>query len=400
MNRVDVCKLNTSFLCIIKMGDMMKKITILALHLGYGGIEKSIASLANILIEKYDVEIISTYKILENPAFKINDKVKIKYLIENVKPNKEKWKRTIKSKRLFAFLKESIKSLYCLFLRRTRTINAIKQIDSDVIISTRTLFNNWTGKYASKTIKKVAWEHNHHHGNVKYAKKVVISCKNMDKLVLVSKSLKKFYEKELKEKNYQCKTRYIPNVIEYLPKELASLKEKKLISIGRFSREKGFPDLIEVFKIVHEEDKNIKLDLIGDGAQRNMIVDKIYEYKLENEINVHGFLEKEKIYPLLKNASLYIMTSYTESFGIVLIEAMSFGVPCIAYTSAEGARDLIEDGINGYLIPNRDQNKMKEKILELLSDNKKLKELGMNARKTSEKYKIELIKEYWFKLLK
>ena len=74
----------------------MKKVTILSLHLGFGGIEKSIASLANILSGKYDVEIVCTYKVLDKPAFKINDNVVIKYLI-NDKPNKEEFRKTCRN---------------------------------------------------------------------------------------------------------------------------------------------------------------------------------------------------------------------------------------------------------------------------------------------------------------
>jgi len=378
----------------------MKKVTIFALHLGYGGIEKSIASLANALTERFEVEIVSTYKILEKPAFYLNEKIKVKYLIEEVMPNKEEWKKTIKEKRIFAFIKESAKSIYCLFLRRTRTINAMSKTDADVIISTRELFNTWAGKYISNKTKKVAWEHNHHHGNEKYVKKLVASCKRMDEVVLVSDSLRNFYKKELKEKGYKCHATYIPNVIEILPEKTSKLNNKNIISVGRFSREKAFPDLIDIFKLAKEEEKDLHLDLVGDGAQKNMIVDKIYEYGLENDITVHGFLKKEEINKLLSNSSLYVMTSFTESFGIVLIEAMSYGIPCIAFSSAEGACDLIENGKNGYLIDDRDKEKMKEKIIEVLENDNLRQELGKNARKFSENYTIDIVKELWFKLLK
>ena len=66
----------------------MKKITILALHLNFGGVESSIVSQANSLCEEYDVELVSIYKMAETPAFKINPKVKVKYLT-NLKPNRE-----------------------------------------------------------------------------------------------------------------------------------------------------------------------------------------------------------------------------------------------------------------------------------------------------------------------
>ena len=378
----------------------MKKVSILALHLGYGGIEKSIVALANMIANDYDVEIISTYKLSSKSAFDINDKVKVTYLIDEVKPNREEWKKALKKKKVFTFLKETYKSLLCLFLRRRRTIKAIKNCESDIIISTRDLFNNWLGKYGSSKVKKIGWEHNHHHGNIKYASGVVKSVKNLDNLVLVSDSLKLFYKSEIKNAGYKCKCVSIPNVIESVPDILSSLEDSRVISVGRFSREKGMPDLIDVFYLAHKKNPNLKLDLVGDGAQKNMVVDKVYQYGLERDVTVHGFLSKEKIDNLLNKSSLYLMTSFTESFGIVLIEAMSHGVPCLAFSSAEGARDLIENGKNGYLIKDRDKEKMAEKLLELVDDKDKLKELGANAREKSLEYTTDVVKNKWLKLLK
>ena len=94
------------------------------------------------------------------------------------------------------------------------------------------------------------------------------------------------------------------------------------------------------------------------------------------------------------------MTSYTESFGIVLIEAMSYGIPCISFTSAEGANDLITNGENGFLIENRNFDGMIEKMSKL-ADNKKLRmELGKNARNFSFNYSSDSIKKDWLDLLK
>ena len=71
----------------------MKKITFLMLHLGYGGAEQAVIAQANLLVEKYNVEIISFYKLYENPAFEVDPRIEIKYLTENVKPNREEIKK-------------------------------------------------------------------------------------------------------------------------------------------------------------------------------------------------------------------------------------------------------------------------------------------------------------------
>ena len=376
----------------------MKKITILALHLGYGGIEKSISALANMLCDTYDVEIVSSYKLYDQPVFDLNPKVKVKYLITKYQPNREAWKNSIKKVKPIVFLKESKNSIMTLLLRRRTMIKTIKQCDSDIIISTRDLFNKWLGKYGKKKTLKIGWEHNHHHGDVSYANKVASSSENLNVLVLVSDSLRAFYKK--KKKNSKCHCVYIPNVIEDLPKKTSSLKKHRIISVGRLAREKGYSDLLDVMKLVHQERPDWTLDIIGDGAQKNLLGDRIFNENMNDYITLHGYQKKEYINRLLQESSIYVMSSFTESFGIVLLEAMSFGIPVIAFDSAEGATELIKNDYNGYLIPNRDKEKMKEQIIALIDEEDKRKKIGQNGRTTSMNFTADIVKKEWLKLLK
>ena len=378
----------------------MKKITIFSLHLGYGGIEQSVVNLANLLCNDYEVEIISTYKLADTPAFDISDKVKVVYLIDKYKPNREEWKLALKKFRLIKLIKETYKALVVLLLRRVKTKEAMRECSSDIMISTRVLFNKWLGETGRSKAYKIAWEHNHHHEDMDYAKGVVNSCRKLDTLVLVSDSLRAFYKKMMRENNIKCKCAFIPNMLDYVPDTTSKLNEKRIISVGRLSKEKGYVDLIEIFNKFHHKYPDWHLDIVGNGSERNKIVDRIYEYHLNDSVTVHGYLKKKELHELLSKASIYLMTSYTESFGIVLIEAMSYGIPCISFTSAEGANDLITNGENGFLIENRNFDGMIEKMSKL-ADNKKLRiELGKNARNFSLNYSSDSIKKDWLDLLK
>ncbi|MEG0825990.1 MAG: glycosyltransferase [Bacilli bacterium] len=376
----------------------MKKLTILALHLGYGGVEKSIVALANMLSDTYDVEIISSYKLYDASVFPINKKVKINYLITKYRPNQQEWKNAIKKLRLIKFLKETYNGIMTLFLRRYTMIQAIKNSDADIIVSTRSLFNTWLGYYGRGKALKIGWEHNHYHGDLNYAKQIIKSARDLNYLVLVSDSLRAFYKKPLKP--YKCKCVYIPNIIDEIPDKTSSLTKNKIISIGRLSREKGYEDLLDVMKLVNDKEPNWTLDIIGDGAQKNLLGDRIFEKEMSGYIKLHGYQKKDYINTLLKDSSIYVMSSVTESFGIVLLEAMSYGIPCVAFDSAEGANDLIRNNVNGYLIENRNKEEMANKIIELINDKDKRIEMGNQGRMTSLKYTPDIIKKDWMRILK
>ena len=225
----------------------MKKISILSLHFGYGGIEKSIVALANLLCDKYEVEIACSYKLYEKPVFDIDKRVKIIYLT-NVKPNRSELNNAIKSKNPINILKEGIKALNCLRLRRKTMIKYITHTDSDVVIATRDIFDDWLGEYGSKDKLRVGWEHNHYHDNLKYALEITRAASKLDYLVLVSKNLEEFYKRKLI--NSKCKCVYISNIVDNIPKRTAPLQEKRLISVGRLSAEKGFIDLLMLYRRV------------------------------------------------------------------------------------------------------------------------------------------------------
>ncbi len=370
----------------------MKKITILCLHLGVGGIEKYISSLSKMLEQNYKIEIISTYKMLDKPAFDFSDKVKIKYLI-NDRPYKEELKDSIKKLKLISIVKYLFKNAKLLMLKYSENIKIIKSINSDYIITTRDFHNKLVGKYAKDKIIKIATEHNHHNNNSRYIKKVVTSLKNIDYFVVVSEDLKEFYENKIGD----TKCLYIPNVIDNIYDKPKYNTNYNLVSVGRFSKEKAFEDLIEVIGIVKKDIPNIHLNLVGDGKLKNDITNKIESLDLKGNIKLCGYLSQSEIKKVMLDSSLYVMTSLTESFGLVLIEANSYGIPCIAFDSASGAKQIIEN--KELLISNRDKEKMAKLIVKLLKDKDKLQAYGKEAYNNCQKYLLVNVKKKWLDLL-
>ena len=370
-----------------------KKITILALHLGYGGIEQYISSLCKMLEKKYKIEIVSTYKVVEKPAFNFSKKVKIKYLIDD-KPNKEEFIQSVKSKNIIKIIKEGIKSIILLYKKEEYNIESIESIDSKYIITTRDFHNNLVGLYGREDIIKIATEHNHHNNDKKYIKKVVNSVKNINYFILVSEELKDFYKEKVKA---ECI--YIPNVLENMPKNTSSCHNHNLISIGRLSKEKGQYDLIDVIKLIKEEIKDIKLYLIGDGEERNKIKDYVKENDLEENVILTGFLSKKNIEEKILDSTVFVTTSYTESFGLAVLEACSYKLPVVAFDSAQGLKFLLENE-NGILVSNRDKEKMKVEIIKLLKSKKHREKISNNGYKNCQNYLLSNVEKKWIDILK
>lgn len=371
----------------------MKKVTILALHLGYGGIERAITDLANSLVNDYIVEVVSTYKVYDEPVNKLDRRVLVTYL-SDLKPNKKEFKSALKRLRLISAFREGIKSIKILKLKKSLMIDFIKGCDSDIIISTRDIHNTWLGLYGKENVLKIGWEHNHHHGNMKYAERIIKSCENLDYFVLVSKDLTEFYKTRVKPKCI-----YIPNLVSKADK-VSDLKSKNIVSVGRLSKEKGFIDLIDVFALVHMVCPDWKLNIVGDGEEKEKIISRINKYGLSDSVVMHGFLDKENVGRILSRSSIYVMTSFTESFGIVLLEAFSYGVPSVAFDSAEGANEIITNNWDGYLIKDRNIEEMAKRVCRMIQNYGRRYVMGQNALDKANKYSLEEVKEKWIKILK
>ena len=193
--------------------------------------------------------------------------------------------------------------------------------------------------------------------------------------------------------------RSIPNSVDSVPKNTSSLEEKRLVSVGRLSKEKGFIDLLKVYKKVLKTNPDWVLDIIGDGVERKSLEEYISKNNLDGKVTLHGFQGKDYIDKVLHKSSIYVMTSFTESLRIVLIEAMSHGIPCIAFSSAEGAREIINSGENGYLIKNRNHSAMIKKINDLINDYDERVRLGKSARRGIKKFTSGVVKEEWITLI-
>ena len=374
-----------------------QKVTIMALHLKFGGVESFISTISSFLIKDYEVEIVSVYKFPKEVCVSLPKGVKVTYLLsERLLPNKDKIREYISNKKFILVLKETIKAIKILYLKKSKMIKFIKKCDSRIIISTRIEHNSILSEYGNDNSFKIATEHNYY--SKKYSEKVVNSCDYIDAFIVTTNDQKKYYKKMFLDS--KIKIYNIPIAVPSISSDVSNLKKYNLVSIGRLSQEKGFSDLIDLFSMLYQSNQKYKLKIVGDGEQKEFLKEKIKDSGLENSIELCGYKNSYEINEILLNSSIYLMTSHTESFGIVLIEAMRCGVPCIIFDSARGACEIVKNNYNGFIIKKRNMKKYVDSIIRLSNNRKLLKEMSSNARKTAGIYTLENIEKQWLNILK
>jgi glycosyltransferase involved in cell wall biosynthesis len=189
----------------------------------------------------------------------------------------------------------------------------------------------------------------------------------------------------------------IPNALTFSNTKAATLDNKVILAVGRFTNEKGFDLLLESMVCVFERHSDWKLNLIGEGIEEEILRGLLIKFNIEGNVIIDK--PSNQIQQRYLDSSLYVLSSRMEAFPMVLIESMSFGLPCVCFDCVTGPREIVNDGEDGFLVPPEDVKLLSNYILKLIEDNELRKEMGRKAFKNIQRYSPDIIYKKWQWLL-
>lgn len=202
-------------------------------------------------------------------------------------------------------------------------------------------------------------------------------------------------ERKLRILGRGANIRVIPNparkVIHYSNIE----RDNIIISVGRLHHEKGFDRLIKVFAMLNAPDW--KLYIVGDGLYFSTLSRLVEELQLGDRVIFTGVVKNVDEY--LAKSKIYVMASYQEGFPNALCEAMSAGLACVSFDIVAGPRDIIEDGVNGYLVENNNLSVMADKIQYLIDNPDYISLLGRQAEIITDRFSLNTIGDEYYQFV-
>lgn len=342
----------------------MKKILIFVDSLNEGGVSKVLLDLLeNINKEKYDITVMTLY----NQGVYIDEVrkyVKYKYCFNILAANGNSLKAKLYRKYWGGMLRLPESFMYRWFVK--------EKYDIEIAF-----MHGWSTKFISgsnnRASKKIAWVHvdlvtwNRVDGifkNLEHHKKAY---SKFDEVLCVSQTVKEGVEKKYNVKN--ARVLYNPisreKILKLSNEEIDDIKfssKFKLISVGRLSEQKGYDRLLRIFKKLKNDGLDIELILVGNGNKYNELNEYIVENKLEKDVTLLGF--RENPYKYVRASDLFICSSISEGFSLVIGEAMAIGVPIVS-VDCPGPNEVLGFGKYGKLVNNNEEdlyNGIKEMI--------------------------------------
>lgn len=282
----------------------------------------------------------------------------------------------------------------------------IKDIKQPIIICEQRELDRLYINSDHPTLKKIAMTHSSHLLSP-YNDPIKVSAPyirllnwmdQLDQLVLLTNEQKEDIEQY---HGNSMKIKVIPHAYEQnittKESKRAELCKNKVVAIARYAEDKRLDESIRAFRYVVEEIPNAKFHIYGNGPLEKELNNLIKELSLEKSVFLEGFTTNPKAE--YQSAICSVMTSLREGFGMVITESMAEGTPVISYETKYGPKDIIEDGVNGYLVENGNRKALARKIIAVMTNKELRDKLSKNAIDVRESFNEEKYVAEWLNLI-
>ena len=275
---------------------------------------------------------------------------------------------------------------------RAALVRLAREIKPQIVIAVDVVLYHYADRLRkSLGVKTVCWEHycldSRKGALISHSRRLAI--KNADLTVVISKGDLRSYKERFKgPKNL----RLIYNPLSV--KELSSCggDTKRVIAAGRLTYQKGFDMLLEAWRKVEKEAPQWTLAIFGEGEDKSSLKAQAERCGLK-KVSFNGYTDK--LYSEMQKSAIFVLSSRYEGFGLVLLEAQAAGLPCVSFDCKEGPREIIDNGINGFLVREGDTKELSERILLLIKNTALRRSFSENSQKDLYRFTPEKILKEW-----
>lgn len=385
-----------------------KRVTFFAAYAyATGGIPRAVFAVANELAERgYDVEVVSLYRTHREPSMQVSPKVRVSYLEAFFNPEdpRKPFPRAradsgrnpvarLLDARPTALAQDPLNA----FSRHTDLLlrRKMASLPPGIVVTTRPELAAAAVRYTHPDMIIVNQEHLTFQARAKGLRDALAGTKDrLDALLTLTDADLEAWKGVIGPTSMQFGV--IPNASPFEVGEPAPLSNRIVIAAGRLTGQKAFDRLIEAFTPIARAHPDWELHIYGQGPHNKRLREQIDALDVAGQLKLMGFTTEYE--HRLAEASIYAMSSRFEGLPMVLLEAMSKGVPPVSFDCPEGPRQLITDGVNGLLIENGSIPALTAGLRKLVEDEELRRRLGAGAFESARAYQVDHVTDQWEQL--
>ncbi|KMW45222.1 glycosyltransferase family 4 protein [Ralstonia insidiosa] len=249
-----------------------------------------------------------------------------------------------------------------------------------------------------RKVRRISWEHCHFDEDLgRPVRKMArfLAARTCTDVVVLTKRDRMRWMEALRP---PCNIVHIPNPLPFpLPHARTSRDTRTVLAVGRLTRAKGFDVLLKAWQQVAQHAPDWKLLIVGEGEERGQLEALCHQLGLEQCVSLPGV--HTEIARTYAQSTIFCLSSRYEGFGLVLIEAMAFGLPIVSTNCDQGPRELLADHEDALMVPVEDETALADAVLTLIEDPAIAERLAIQGKAKASHFAIESIADQWTAIL-
>lgn len=365
---------------------------------GSGGVARSVIMLAGCLAQTHDVRILSLLRSSEELRYPVDARIELTWLLDNRRnggrrgrPRDDRYARG-RRRRLDAEPSELESdpgiSAYTDFLLQRE----LPRLAPGVLVTTRPMLHQAAARWAPGHVLQIAQDHLNFEVRMRNREVTSLldgSVPTADAFVTLTEADRRDYQRRYPG----VLVERIPNASPFPVRTGEVGAQKIVVGAGRLVRRKGFDRLVAAWAPLAREFPDWQLHIYGEGRCRAALERQISSLGIRGSVRLPGYASDFD--EVLSTAALFAMPSRFEGFPMVLLEAMSHGLPLVSFDCPRGPAEIIEDGVTGRLVADDDVDGYTRALRDVMSDEHQRRQMCAAARKCAAEYQIETISARW-----
>ncbi|HYJ68534.1 MAG TPA: glycosyltransferase family 4 protein [Nocardioidaceae bacterium] len=380
---------------------------------GHDGVPRTVINLANHLVESFDIQIVGLLRGRNETVFEIDPRIDVQHVMDLRPYGPDGQRRNLEQggvdehgnpvSREIIFARQQPSAIAPLDRRHWASsdgplIETLRQSNADVVIGTTPALNRFAGRFAPPGAVKVGQDHLNFPTRTRTAEQrefVRTTIEALDVFVPLTRADEGDYRAMMGDAKTEISA--IPNALSWpAAKHPPPLVNKVVVAAGRLEPQKAFDRLIKAYAPLAASRPDWRLDIYGAGSTKPALKKLIDDLGVGSNVTLRGY--SRDISTALAQSSIYALSSKFEGFPMVLLEAMSVGLPMVAYDCPRGPAEIVRDGVNGRLVSNGDRPAFTAALEQLMDSQRLRQHMGAASRADAADYAMPNIIERWTKL--